>query len=85
MSIKSTRMSAKSVTGECPSIRDDHALLLTTASVDRPVTGTLRRQYGGEIVDLIDKMWDQNPKDRPSMTEVCTSLEELVELKKQAG
>ncbi|BGP13780.1 hypothetical protein JCM10213_006388 [Rhodosporidiobolus nylandii] len=42
----------------------------------RPPTGPLRRQWGGEIVDLITTMWDQDPAQRPSMTQVVTELEQ---------
>ena len=50
----------------------------------RPYTGFIRRQFGGEIVDLLDRMWDHTPKNRPSMTEVCNELEALVQMKKEA-
>ncbi|TKY89313.1 hypothetical protein EX895_001844 [Sporisorium graminicola] len=49
----------------------------------RPYTGFIRRQFGGEIVDLLDRMWDQTPRNRPSMSEVCTELESLIQLKKE--
>ena len=51
----------------------------------RPYTGFIRRQFGGEIVDLLDRMWDQTPRNRPSMTEVCNELEALIQMKKQAA
>ncbi|KAJ9479306.1 Serine/threonine-protein kinase CLA4 [Pseudozyma hubeiensis] len=51
----------------------------------RPYTGFIRRQFGGEIVDLLDRMWDQTPKNRPSMTEVCSELESLIQMKKEAA
>ncbi|SNX83874.1 uncharacterized protein MEPE_02582 [Melanopsichium pennsylvanicum] len=51
----------------------------------RPYTGFIRRQFGGEIVDLLDRMWDHNPKNRPSMTEVCDELESLIRMKKEAA
>ncbi|SPO23604.1 uncharacterized protein UTRI_03870_B [Ustilago trichophora] len=51
----------------------------------RPYTGFIRRQFGGEIVDLLDRMWDQTPKNRPSMTEVCKELEQLILMKKEAA
>ncbi|GAK65927.1 kinase-like protein [Moesziomyces antarcticus] len=51
----------------------------------RPYTGAIRRQFGGEIVDLLDRMWDHAPKNRPSMTEVCTELEALIQMKKDAA
>lgn len=51
----------------------------------RPYTGFIRRQFGGEIVDLLDRMWDQTPKNRPTMTEVCNELEALIQMKKAAA
>ncbi|KAJ1043948.1 hypothetical protein NDA11_006688 [Ustilago hordei] len=51
----------------------------------RPYTGFIRRQFGGEIVDLLDRMWDQTPKNRPTMTEVCNELEALIQMKKDAA
>lgn len=48
----------------------------------RPYTGFIRRQFGGEIVDLIDRMWSQAPRDRPTMSEVCSELEALINEKK---
>jgi hypothetical protein len=51
----------------------------------RPYTGHMRRQFGGEIVDLLDRMWEQNPKERPTMSQVCESLVELIAAKKAAA
>uniref|UniRef100_V5ET33 Protein kinase n=2 Tax=Kalmanozyma brasiliensis (strain GHG001) TaxID=1365824 RepID=V5ET33_KALBG len=51
----------------------------------RPYTGFIRRQFGGEIVDLLDRMWDHTPKNRPTMTEVCTELESLIQMKKETA
>ncbi|EPQ30374.1 uncharacterized protein PFL1_06944 [Pseudozyma flocculosa PF-1] len=48
----------------------------------RPYTGAIRRQFGGEIVDLLDAMWHHSAKERPSMTQVCERLEELVRIKR---
>ena len=44
----------------------------------RPFTGSIRRRYGDDIVHLIDQMWQQNPRDRPSMSEVCAEIEVLI-------
>lgn len=49
----------------------------------RPSTVSIRRRYGSEIVELLDRMWDQNPKLRPTMTEVCEEMENLVKMKKE--
>lgn len=51
----------------------------------RPYTGAIRRQFGGEIVDLLDRMWDQTTKNRPTMTEVCNELEYLIQMKKETA
>lgn len=51
----------------------------------RPPTISIRRRFGSEIVDLLDRMWDHNPKERPTMTQVCTELEELVVIKREAA
>ncbi|CCV00440.1 unnamed protein product [Malassezia sympodialis ATCC 42132] len=40
----------------------------------RPFVGGIRRRYGGEIVDLLDAMWAQSPRDRPTMSQVCAQL-----------
>ncbi|GAA5822883.1 hypothetical protein JCM11251_004412 [Rhodosporidiobolus azoricus] len=48
----------------------------------RPPTGPLRRQWGGEIVDLITEMWDQEASKRPPMTEVVKYLSALVAAEK---
>ncbi|PKI82320.1 hypothetical protein MVES_003762 [Malassezia vespertilionis] len=47
----------------------------------RPFVGTMRRRFGSEIVDLLDRMWAQLPRDRPSMSQVCHELEHLVAYK----
>lgn len=51
----------------------------------RPSTVSIRRNYGGEIVDLLDEMWNHNAKERPTMTQVCQRLEELIVQKKQSS
>lgn len=51
----------------------------------RPSTVSIRRRYGSEIVELLDRMWDHNPKVRPTMTEVCEEMENLVQMKKEAA
>ncbi|BGP53785.1 hypothetical protein JCM8202v2_001357 [Rhodotorula sphaerocarpa] len=43
----------------------------------RPHPGPLRRQWGGEIVDLMQAMWEQEPAQRPAMSEVVANLELL--------
>jgi serine/threonine protein kinase len=48
----------------------------------RPSTATMRRQWGGEPLDLIDRMWAQDPKQRPDMSEVVKDLEGLIKAEK---
>ncbi|GAA5885234.1 hypothetical protein JCM6882_009531 [Rhodosporidiobolus microsporus] len=50
----------------------------------RPPTGPLRRQWGGEIVDLISEMWDQDSSKRPPMTKVVQYLSGLVAAEKKS-
>lgn len=51
----------------------------------RPPTVAIRRQYGSEIVDLLDRMWNHNPKERPTMTQVCEEMERLMIMKREAA
>lgn len=48
----------------------------------RPSTATMRRQWGGEILDLVEKMWAQIPAQRPTMTQVVQELEGLLQAEK---
>lgn len=48
----------------------------------RPSTATMRRQWGGDILDLVEKMWAQVPSQRPSMPEVVKELESLLHAEK---
>jgi serine/threonine protein kinase len=48
----------------------------------RPATATMRRQWGGDILDLVERMWAQDPKERPHMSEVVKDLERLVQTEK---
>ncbi|KAK0541022.1 hypothetical protein OC835_000342 [Tilletia horrida] len=51
----------------------------------RPSTTFIRRQYGDEIVNLLERMWHQTPRDRPTMTEVCEELELLIAQKRSVS
>lgn len=42
----------------------------------------MRRRFGDEIVELLDHMWAQLPRDRPSMSQVCAELERCIALKR---
>ncbi|CAE6475030.1 unnamed protein product [Rhizoctonia solani] len=46
----------------------------------RPPTNGLRKQYCAEIVDLVEKMWAQEPKDRPTIKRVVEELERLAQI-----
>ncbi|CAE6436772.1 unnamed protein product [Rhizoctonia solani] len=46
----------------------------------RPPTNGLRKQYCTEIVDLVEKMWAQEPKERPTIKRVVEELERLVQI-----
>ena len=43
----------------------------------RPSTAGLRKHWGTEPVNLMERMWHQDPKERPTMTDVVTDLEVL--------
>lgn len=43
----------------------------------RPSTAGLRKHWGAEPVNLMERMWHQDPKERPTMTDVVTDLEVL--------
>lgn len=45
----------------------------------RPSLHGLRTRWCPEIVNLIEKMWAQEPSARPTMTEVVQELEEIVQ------
>ncbi|CAD6986497.1 unnamed protein product [Tilletia controversa] len=51
----------------------------------RPYTGSIRRQYGDDIVELLDRMWHHSPRERPTMTEVCEQLEVLIAQKRSSA
>jgi len=42
-----------------------------------PSTAGLKKQWCLEIVELIEHMWSQEPQDRPAISEVVGSLEEI--------
>ncbi|KAM0792290.1 hypothetical protein ACM66B_004980 [Microbotryomycetes sp. NB124-2] len=49
----------------------------------RPSTASLRRVWGGEIVDLMSAMWSQEAVHRPPMTEVVSELERLIKAERE--
>ncbi|CAE6510728.1 unnamed protein product [Rhizoctonia solani] len=46
----------------------------------RPSTNGLRKQYCTEVVDLVEKMWAQEAKERPTIKRVVEELERLVQI-----
>ncbi|TFK30184.1 hypothetical protein FA15DRAFT_663566 [Coprinopsis marcescibilis] len=48
------------------------------AKKHRPSIIGLRKQWCPELIDLIETMWAQDPQDRPTMSEVVETLEDLV-------
>ncbi|KAK4684469.1 hypothetical protein P7C73_g5703, partial [Tremellales sp. Uapishka_1] len=44
----------------------------------RPTVAGLRKQWGSEPVNLMERMWHQDPRERPTMTDVVTDLETLI-------
>lgn len=57
---------------------NEHAIYeLVGAKKQRPSTSGLKKQWCPEIVELIERMWSQEPQDRPAIREVVGSLEEI--------
>ncbi|KAF8912067.1 hypothetical protein CPB84DRAFT_1761181 [Gymnopilus junonius] len=58
---------------------NEHAIYeIVGTKRQRPAVNGLRKQWCPEIVDLMERMWAQEHQDRPTMTEVVKTLEELV-------
>ncbi|KAJ3517394.1 hypothetical protein NLJ89_g517 [Agrocybe chaxingu] len=58
---------------------NEHAIYeIVGTKRQRPSIAGLRKQWCPEIVDLVERMWAQEHQDRPTMTEVVETLEELV-------
>ncbi|EIN07048.1 hypothetical protein PUNSTDRAFT_104507 [Punctularia strigosozonata HHB-11173 SS5] len=59
---------------------NEHAIYdLVGAKGQRPSVSGLAKRWCPEIVALIERMWAQDHKDRPTMSEVVQELEELVQ------
>jgi len=43
----------------------------------RPSVHGLRKQWCHEIVDLLERMWAQDPRDRPTMSDVVIELDNM--------
>jgi hypothetical protein len=61
--------------GKGTSVISFHCLILLVCY--RPSTAGLKKQWCTEIIELIEHMWSQEPQDRPAISEVVGSLEEL--------
>lgn len=48
----------------------------------RPSLESIVPRYGEEIAKLLTKMWEADPRKRPTMDMVCADLEHLIETKK---
>ena len=46
----------------------------------RPSIAGLKKQWCPEIVELMEHMWEQDPADRPTMSEVVQELEHIIRL-----
>ncbi|EOR00936.1 putative serine/threonine-protein kinase drkC [Wallemia ichthyophaga EXF-994] len=44
----------------------------------RPSLNQFKRQWGGDVLDLIERMWVQDGKHRPSATEVVQELDAII-------
>ncbi|PWO00616.1 kinase-like protein, partial [Tilletiopsis washingtonensis] len=44
----------------------------------RPKTTNVRKLFGDGIVELLERMWDAQPRLRPTMSDVCAELERLI-------
>lgn len=47
----------------------------------RPPTDKISQQFGDDIVKLLNRMWEADPRKRPTMDTVCKDLEKLIELR----
>ncbi|GBE81813.1 hypothetical protein SCP_0401860 [Sparassis crispa] len=60
---------------------NEHAIYdLVGAKRQRPSINGLRKHWCPEIVDLIERMWAQEPDERPTMSEIVEELEHLVQI-----
>ncbi|KAI6005837.1 hypothetical protein EDD15DRAFT_2214117 [Pisolithus albus] len=60
---------------------NEHAIYEAVgAKRQRPSISGLKKQWCPEILDLIERMWAQDPGDRPTMIEVVQELERLLTL-----
>ncbi|KAJ9092229.1 hypothetical protein QFC19_008766 [Naganishia cerealis] len=44
----------------------------------RPSTVAIRKRWGSEVVQLLDRMWQHDPAERPTMTDVKDDLQAIL-------
>ncbi|KAJ3851325.1 hypothetical protein EV368DRAFT_83648 [Lentinula lateritia] len=60
---------------------NEHAIYeIVGTKKQRPTLSGLRKQWCHEIVDFIERMWAQEHQDRPTMSEVVETLEDLIKM-----
>ncbi|KAI0823563.1 hypothetical protein BC628DRAFT_1383813 [Trametes gibbosa] len=60
---------------------NEHAIYdVVGAKRQRPSVSGLRKLWCPEVVDLVERMWQQDAQDRPTMSEVVQELERLVKM-----
>ncbi|KAF8724846.1 hypothetical protein AX14_008564 [Amanita brunnescens Koide BX004] len=58
---------------------NEHAIYdIVGTKRQRPSVAGLRKQWCSEMIDMIERMWIHDPQDRPTMSEVVQTLEDLV-------
>ena len=55
----------------------DYITMTLSQSYFSPSTASLKKQWCSEVVELIERMWAQDPQHRPDMTQVVESLEDM--------
>ena len=53
-------------------------MINSLTSLSSPSVSGLRKQWSPEIVELMERMWAQDPHDRPTMTQVVEELETMM-------
>jgi hypothetical protein len=44
----------------------------------RPSTFAIRKRWGTEVVELLERMWQHDPADRPTMTDVKDDIQAIL-------
>ncbi|CAH7689483.1 kinase-like domain-containing protein [Phakopsora pachyrhizi] len=45
----------------------------------RPATAGMRRQWGDELLNFIERLWNQNPSERPTMRESIREIDRIAQ------